>query len=298
MTVPLHHELYDTILATACGKEIGYAEAISKIIEKFSLSEEDVSTQMQSGGSLLKNRVAWAVTYLSKADLMVRTGTGLFRTTPKGEKLVREGVAVDQKHLMESEKFRQFMQPSNNKKSKKSNDKGFISKTPEDEIEDAFNSISSELESQLAERLKQISPTYFEQLIIDLLLAMGYGGGPNLIAQRVGKSGDGGIDGVINEDPLGLEVVYIQAKRYSTNIGEPELRNFVGSLDDKRTSKGVFVTTSDFTPAALSYAERSTKRLILINGIQLVRYMVKNNIGVRVAKKLEIKKIDEQYFEE
>lgn len=166
---------------------------------------------------------------------------------------------------------------------------------PEDVIEENYQAIRAVLAAELLQQIKNNTSTFFEELVIDLLVAMGYGGSRE-DAQAVGRSRDGGIDGIINEDRLGLDVIYVQVKRWGTNVGEPPLRDFVGALDGKGVQKGIFITTSDFYPAAKNYAERSSKKVILINGDQLAEYMIKHNVGVSVEKTYEIKRVDSDYL--
>ncbi len=164
-------------------------------------------------------------------------------------------------------------------------------------IEGIYQRIRDKLAEDLLQRIKDNTPAFFEELVIDLLVEMGYGGSRE-DAQAVGRSGDGGIDGIINEDRLGLDVIYIQAKRWGSNIGEPPLRDFVGALDGEGVQKGIFITTSNFNPAAKNYAERSSKRIILINGSQLAQLMIDHDVGVSIEKTYEIKRVDSDYFAE
>ena len=168
---------------------------------------------------------------------------------------------------------------------------------PEKSIEGNYQRIQEELVAELLQKIKDNTPAFFEKLVIDLLVKMGYGGSHE-DAQAVGRSGDGGIDGIIKADPLGLNVVYVQAKRWKDNVGEPPLRDFVGALDGKGVQEGIFITISDFNPAAKAFAERSSKRVILINGRELARYMINHNVGVSTTKTYEIKRVDSDYFAE
>ena len=168
---------------------------------------------------------------------------------------------------------------------------------PEELIKENYQQIRKELTVELLQKISGNSPAFFEKLVIDLLVKMGYGGSHE-DAQAVGRSGDGGIDGIIKADPLGLNVVYIQAKRWEGNVGAPPVRDFVGALDGEGVQEGIFITTSDFNPAAKEFAERSSKRVILINGSELARYMINHNVGVSVEKTYEIKRVDSDYFAE
>ena len=170
--------------------------------------------------------------------------------------------------------------------------------TPEESIEENYQKIRERLAKGLLQQIKNNTPAFFEELVIDLLVAMGYGGSQEDAGKAVGRSGDGGIDGIIKADPLGLNVVYIQAKRWEGNVGAPPVRDFVGALDGEGVQDGIFITTSDFNPAAKEFAERSSKRVILINGSQLARYMIDHNVGVSTTKTYEIKRVDSDYFAE
>ena len=170
--------------------------------------------------------------------------------------------------------------------------------TAEKSIEGNYQQIRRELATELLQKIKDNSPAFFEELVIDLLVAMGYGGSREDAGKAIGRSGDGGIDGIIKADPLGLNVVYIQAKRWKGKVGAPPVRDFVGALDGEGVQEGIFITTSDFNPAAKEFAERSSKRVILINGNQLADYMIKHNVGVSTTKTYEIKRVDSDYFTE
>ena len=170
--------------------------------------------------------------------------------------------------------------------------------TPEKSIEENYQQIRTELAANLLQEIKDNSSAFFEELVIDLLVAMGYGGSREDAGRAVGRSGDGGIDGIINEDKLGLDMIYVQAKRWESNVGEPPVRDFVGALDGAGVQKGVFITTSDFNPAAKDFAERSSKSIILIDGNQLAQYMIDHNVGVSIEKTYEIKRVDSDYFAE
>ena len=169
---------------------------------------------------------------------------------------------------------------------------------PEKSIEENYQQIRKELATELLQKIKDNTPAFFEELVIDLLVAMGYGGSREDAGEAVGRSGDGGIDGIIKADPLGLNVVYIQAKRWEGNVGAPPVRDFVGALDGEGVQEGIFITTSDFNPAAKEFAERSSKRVILINGSELARYMINHNVGVSTVETYEIKRADSDYFAE
>ena len=169
---------------------------------------------------------------------------------------------------------------------------------PEGTIDESYRRIREKLAEDLLQQIKENTPAFFEKLVVDLLVKMGYGGSREDAGRAVGGSGDGGIDGIIKADPLGLNVVYVQAKRWEGNVGAPPIRDFVGALDGEGVQEGIFITTSDFNPAAKEFAERSSKRVILINGSELARYMINHNVGVSTTKTYEIKRVDSDYFTE
>lgn len=174
------------------------------------------------------------------------------------------------------------------------------SATPEEAIQGAEEEITGNLQSQLLDRIFELSPSFFEQLVVDLIVAMGYGGSRGTVAQRLGKSGDEGIDGIVNEDPLGLDVVYLQAKRYAKDntIGRPIIQQFAGALVGQGAAKGVFITTSSFSSGAIEFAEQVPQKIILIDGEKLAKLMIQYGVGVRIERTVEIKRIDLDYFEE
>ncbi|MDE0484660.1 MAG: restriction endonuclease [Candidatus Poribacteria bacterium] len=179
----------------------------------------------------------------------------------------------------------------------KSNTNSDPDSSPEQLIETSYKKISEELVTELIDKIKNNTPAFFENLVIDLLVAMDYGGSQE-DAEAVGRSGDGGIDGIINEDRLGLDVVYVQAKRWEANVGEPPIRDFAGALDGRGAQKGIFITTSDFSPSARQFADRSTKKIVLINGKRLAELMIEHNVGVSTKDVYEIKRVDSDYFAE
>ena len=207
--------------------------------------------------------------------------------------LVKSGKVIEPKYGWISVNTAQISGQGKTIRNDSDNSDGF----PEESIEENYQKIQKGLAEDLLQQIKANSPTFFEELVIDLLVAMGYGGSRE-DARAVGRSGDGGIDGIIKADPLGLNVVYVQAKRWEGNVGAPPVRDFVGALDGEGVQDGIFITTSDFNPAAKSFAERSSKRVILINGSQLARYMINHNVGVSTVETYEIKRVDSDYFTE
>ncbi len=248
-------------------------------------------------------RMRFAVTALSRAGLVEKARRGVYRLTDDGERLLAQSpTRITLKVLR---KYPAYVEWQIRKSRATASDDAALalsedsSVTPEEALERAVGELRNELEAEILERVRKAEPAFLERLVVDLLRAMGYGKGDPTMGQVTGRSGDGGIDGKIKEDALGLDEVYLQAKRYAAGntVGENALRNFAGAIDAAGTTKGVFVTTASFTRAAKVYVEKSPKRIVLIDGEELVRLMVEHNIGVRPKTQYEIKRIDEDYFE-
>ena len=308
MTIPDYQSLMRPLLAFGQdGAEKNIRDAVSSIAKQINLSDEERDLLLPSGKqSVFSNRVHWARTYLDKSGAIKKTRRSHFVITDRGKKLLAENserinVAV----LRQFPEFVAFQTP------KVSNDGETAievqdvalpqtTATPEEAIQQAETQISNNLKSQILERISALSPTFFERLVVDLIVARGYGGSRNSVAQRLGKSGDEGIDGIVNEDPLGLDVVYLQAKRYAADntIGRERIQQFAGALAGKRATKGVFVTTSSFSKGASDYVNTISQKIVLIDGEDLTRLMVQYGVGVRVERTVEIKRIDADYFDE
>ncbi len=287
------------------GDETSISELIDKIAHELRLSESDVALLLPSGGqSVLSNRLHWATTYMQRAGLIERTRRGYFKITKRGGELLSENpTKIDNRMLSRFPEFVEWR-----KRSATSTPRGAIAEqsiesdleesSPEDQIAAGFRTIQEALAADLIDRVRSAPPVFFERLIVDLLVAMGYGGGRAEAGTALGRSGDGGVDGVINEDALGLDVVYVQAKRYAAGNSVPvsAVRDFVGSLEGYRASKGVFVTTSSFPASAAEFAERVSKRVVLMDGNELARLMIKYKIGVRTKDTYDVNVLDEEYF--
>jgi restriction system protein len=244
------------------------------------------------------NRVNWVVTHLKKAHLLESTGRGTFRITNRGLEVLKNRPAkIDLRFLNQ---FPEFVEFRNLSRQEKHEVEGIETgeRTPEEILEASYQTLRQNLQQELLELVKTCSPKFFENLVVDLLVAMGYGGSRKDAGEAVGRSGDGGIDGIIKEDRLGLDVVYIQAKRWQGTVGRPEIQAFTGSLEGARARKGVFITTSTFTPNALDYVSRIEKKIVLIDGQQLAQFMVDYDIGVTEMARYVVKKIDLDYFSE
>jgi len=257
--------------------------------------------------TVFANRVAWANVYLQRAGLIKKIGRGKYSATKIGLNVLSENPPkIDLAFLQRFPgyaEWRRGIAPNAATPNDISENPAAINEiisTPEEQMERNYLTLTAALQSDVLDRVREMPPAFFERLVIDLLVKLGYGGGQPEMGQVTGKSGDGGIDGVIKEDALGLDIVYIQAKRYgiSHSVGQPEMRDFAGSLDGEGATKGIFITTGLFSSGARDYVSRIPKRIILIDGLQLSRLMVEREVGVRVSEVYKIKKIDENYFAE
>lgn len=283
------------------GKEHRLREAIDRLASEFRLSDEERKVLVPSGRQeVLDNRVGWARTYMKKAGLLELTGGGRFRITERGMELLRENPPkIDVRMLYRYPEFREFKSYKLEHKGIKRVGKEVEKGTPEDELGDAYQRITNELGRDLLEELKAVSPSKFEHIVVEVLVEMGYGGSYEDAADAIGGVGDEGVDGVINEDRLGLSRIYVQAKRWQNKyVGHSEIRNFSGALDIKHAEKGVFITTSGFTRDAQEGVERSSKRIILIDGNQLAKLMIEHDAGVTTEHEIKLRKIDKDYFVE
>ncbi|HLS19314.1 MAG TPA: restriction endonuclease, partial [Paracoccaceae bacterium] len=263
--------------------------------------------EMLAGGrqSRLTNRLSWAKIYLERAGLVRTLRQNVFAATDQGRRLLAEKPdRLDMETLKSLEGYREWQARSSDQRSDAAAKGGTAhpisasDQTPEDVIEQAFNELEEALVEDVIARVLELTPTRFEKLIVELLQRMGYGGEDENAGLHIGGPGDGGVDGVINEDPLGLDQVYIQAKRYApeSTIGRPAIQQFVGSLGGMGASKGVFVTTSGFSSEARQYADRVQQRIILIDGQRLARLMIANEVGVRARQVYVLRSVDEDYF--
>jgi restriction system protein len=280
-------------------KEHSIREAIEYIANIFNLSEEERREVLPSGQQyIIDNRVGWARTYLKKAGLLESTKRSYFKITDLGlEVLQKNPKEINVRFL---EQFPQFIEFRNLRKEKGEEEKEEenLTQTPQELLEYGYQRIKKDLASELLNLVKKSSPRFFEKLVVDLLIKMGYGGSLKDAGEAIGQSGDGGIDGIIKEDKLGLDIIYIQAKRWENVVGSKEVRNFVGSLAGQKANKGVFITTSSFTREALDYVKTIPHKVILIDGETLAHLMIENDVGVFKITSYDIKKIDSDYFEE
>ncbi|MBF4259777.1 restriction endonuclease, partial [Vibrio anguillarum] len=273
------------VLEAAKNEEVKLSNVVDLLAEHFNLSEDERTELLPSGRqAAFTNRVGWAKTYLTKAGLLDSTRRGHFVITELGQDALISGEEINNQYLKHFDDFNAFTKQKNGDSSKveettlSNNDA-----TPDEVLRAAYKQINDTLASEILARTRKVSPAFFEQLLIELLLAMGYGGTGEGMAHTLGKSGDNGVDGVINQDPLGVDQVYIQAKRYAegANISSSNIRDFFGALNLKKAQKGIFITTSDFTPSAVQTAKDLGMRIVLINGKELAKLMLRYTIGSR-----------------
>ena len=282
------------------GEEISVAELEDELVRVLNISSEERARMLPSGNqTIFANRLNWARSYLSKAGLIELPRRGYCRATERGRELLAEGVRVIDVGLLERyPEFTAWLHPE--RAPAPATGQAPPIESPEELIASSFEMLTAGLAREIVERVHSFSPAFFERLIVDLLVRMGYGGGRLEMGRALGRVGDGGVDGVIKEDELGLDVVYVQAKRLDPDNGVPlrEVRDFVGGLEGHRASKGVFVTTSYFPSSAYDFITRVSKRVVLIDGRELAALMIRHRVGVRVKEVYEVKKIDEDYFVE
>jgi restriction system protein len=310
MTIPDYQSLMLPVLVASSQGEARIRPVVEELASQLGLSPQERSELLPSGKqTVFGNRVHWAKTYLAQAGLIENTRRGHFKITSRGQQVLATRPShIDNAFLIQFDEFQQFKKRARASQSgppeahAEAEERVFINaaETPDEIMRRAHKQIDAALAQDLLDRVRAAPPEFFERLIVNLLLSMGYGGSRDDEAGRtLGRSGDDGVDGVIDQDALGLDRVYIQAKRYAAgnNIGSGAIRDFFGSLDRHKGTKGLFVTTSSFSLSAKETAEFLSKRIVLIDGDQLAALMVRQNIGCRIEDTLHIKKIDEEFFE-
>ena len=309
MTLPKYEQLMLPLLrrTAAIDGEANIAMVLPDLAREFELTEEDVQQRLPSGGqTYFANRCHWAKFYLSRAGLLEAARRGYFVVTDEGRKILTDNPAAvrDRKSLMQIPQFAKWWQEAPESKADNAT-AGPVAEasdvdttTPDERIDTAAKLLEGVLEADLIARIRTVPPSKFEQIVVDLLIAMGFGGGDPEMGQRLGRTGDGGIDGVIQEDALGLDAVYVQAKRYKdgNNVGASTIRESVGSLVGNRATKGVFVAASKFTTDTREFAKNVQHRIVLIDGEELTRLLVRHGVAVREDRRVVIKKIDEDCF--
>lgn len=307
MAVPDYQSVMLPLLQFAArkGTEISTSEAVEALATELGLTEDDLKEMLPSGiQSTFVNRVSWASTYMKKAGLLEATRRGFYQITDRGKDLLKkQPKTINVKLLKQYPEFLEFQQLKGTRSGEKTTESKRTSdistETPSEALETAYENLRDELADELLARLKKISPAFFERVVVELLVKMGYGGSRADAGKAIGRSGDGGIDGIIKEDKLGLDVVYIQAKRWDNNpVGRPDVMQFAGALQAQRANKGIFITTSRFTDDARNYVSQIGSKIVLIDGEQLTNLMIEHDVGVSTVSLYPVKKVDSDYFEE
>jgi restriction system protein len=298
MGVPDFQSFFKPLLGLASdGKEHSIQEARKAIAARMSLSDEELKERLPSGvQTKFENRIAWAKSYFIQARVLEASRRGHFKITERGIELHRQGLKrIDSKILNQYPEFIEFhkIKGSTGGEPIHQGDE-----TPEELLQRSYESIRSDLAGQILERIKSNSPSFFEKLVVDLMVAMGYGGSREEAGQSIGGNGDEGVDGIIKEDRLGLDVIYLQAKRWAGTVGRPDVQKFVGALHGKRAQKGVFITTGKFSDESRKYVETIAPKVSLIDGRTLADLMIDFSLGTTTSGTYEIKRIDLDYYAE
>ena len=274
-------------------------EVVKRVGEHFNVTPDEMKELIPSGrAKLISNRVGWATTYLRKAGLLRSDKRGYIQVTDTGQIVVKENPKqINIKYLEKFPAFLEFRKKQKKDKPKSSNNSKPEADTPEQIIGEQIITINKSIEDDLLEQIFANTPEFFEQLVVDLVVKMGYGGSQADAGKAVGQTGDGGIDGTIKEDPLGLDIIYLQAKRWSNTVPIKEIRDFAGALLEKKARKGIFITTSYFPQSAKDYVNRIEQKIVLIDGTMLTSLMIEHEIGVFTKDVYRVKEVDSDYFE-
>jgi restriction system protein len=280
------------------GQEHSTQELLNKLAEEFSLTKEELNALLPSGKqTIFYNRVGWARTYLTKAMLLEMSRRSYYKITDRGRQILATNPSrIDIKFLEQFPEYVEFREREGIRRKSKQATSDEGEKTPEETLEDAYEEIRDGLAQELLILVKQSTPSFFERLVVELLVKMGYGGSRRDAARAVGQVGDEGIDGIIDEDRLGLDTIYIQAKKWDNVVGRPEIQKFVGALMGKRAKKGIFITTSSFSAEAVNYVSSIDAKIVLIDGRRLADLMIDYDVGVTPVTTYQIKRIDSDYF--
>jgi restriction system protein len=305
MAIPDYQSLMNPVLSLMADKQTRSAKEVVAVISvHLHWTDKDMEELLPSGSqTVAHSRINWAITYLKKAGLLESPRRSQVCITAEGSRVAAlQDVKVDNRFLRSYPEFVAFYNRSG---SKGSNDKQTTpieqnqsELSPEEQLDSAALSLQQSLADDLLDKLKTVSPAFFERIVVDLLVAMGYGGSVKDAGKSVGKSGDGGIDGIIKEDKLGLDTIYIQAKRWEANVGRPEVQKFAGALQGVRARKGVFITTSSYSSDALDFVRNIDSKIVLIDGAELSRLMIEYGVGVSVQRVVKVMRLDGDYFEE
>jgi restriction system protein len=282
------------------GQEHTNRDSMDALAKDFKLTDEERRMMLPSGvQGLFDNRVNWARTYMKKAALIESPKRGVHKITKRGlDVLKKKPERIDVAYLGQFQEFKEFRALRHVKEDAEVPELDLNNKTPEESLEGAYQKLRGDLAVDLLQRLKACSPTFFERLVVEVIVKMGYGGTRQDAGKAIGKAGDGGIDGIIKEDKLGLDAIYIQAKRWENTVGRPEIQKFIGALAQQRAKKGLFITTSSFSSDSEDCVSRIEAKVVLIDGETLAQMMIDHNVGVSTVGTYEVKKIDSDYFSE
>jgi restriction system protein len=305
MAIPDYQTLMLPLLQLAAdGREHRYRDAVEQLASEFRLTDAERAELLPSGTApIFDNRVGWARTYLKQAGLLSSPKRGMFQIAEAGRALLgtkptRINIALlEQYPAFVAFKARRKEKGDLEPKPKVASEEAASDETPEDALAEAYKTLRRNLESELLDQVRSASPAFFERLVIDLLVGMGYGGSRQDAGRAIGRSGDEGIDGIIKEDKLGLDAIYVQAKRWEATVGRPDIQKFAGALQGQRANKGVFITTSTFSRDAEDYVNAINSKIVLIDGERLAGLMIDHNVGVASVGVYELKRVDSDYFE-
>lgn len=303
MAIPKFEDFLYPFISFIKDNELSKKELKSKLIEHFGLTDEDCLLKTKGGTVFqLDDRIGWCKQWLQRALFIDSPQRGVYRITQRGKDYLKSHSDLRREGLMQYPEFAEYQGYSESVATKQNevilleNDEIL---TPSEQMEVAFKRINDDLAADLIQKVLDMSPSFFENLVLDLLLNMGFGSKNRDLAVVTPTSHDNGVDGIIPEDPLGLDKIYIQAKRYTENtVQKPDIQKFIGALDEQKATKGVFITTSKFSPGAKETAEKASKKIVLIDGKTLADYMIEYNVGVSVKMVYEIKRLDSDYFDE
>lgn len=303
MAIPKFQDFLYPFLFQLKDKDISYKEIKEKLIIHFSLTDEDRKMKTKGGSAYqIDDRLGWCRQWLRRALFIEIPEKGVYRITQRGSDYLKTHSDLRQTDLLEYPEYAAYACISSEKKINGKNVEETKSEelTPTEQLESAMKKINDDLAADILQKAREMSPSKFEQLVLDLLLNMGYGGANKELAQVTPLSHDNGVDGIIPEDALGLDRIYIQAKRYKEGspVHKPEIQQFIGALNEQKASKGVFVTTSTFTQGARESVSKASSKIVLIDGFALAQFMIEYNVGVSIRKAYEVKKLDTDYFEE
>ena len=291
MAIPDYQSLMLPLLKfSADGLEHSIHEAVKFLAVQYKLTEEERKVMLPSGQqTVFFNRVGWARTYMKKAGLLEAPKRGIFKITQRGKHvLLNNPTQIDNKILSQFDEFKEF-KAKRIKKDENVEDIFEQVGTPEEAFENSYENLRSELATEILQHLKKCDPSLFEKIVIEVLVKMGYGGSLRDAGKAIGKIGDEGIDGIIKEDRLGLDIIYIQAKRWGNTIGRPDIQKFAGGYKGQRAKKGIFMTTASFSKEAIDFASKIESKIILIDGEQLADYMIDFNVGVTTFSTYDLK---------